>query len=66
MLRNHPPHPLAGDVCDGRVLRVVGFFGELHEDELAVAAVFLVEIEHGVGGGTGACKEVEDDVVFFS
>ena len=53
---------LFGDVGDGRVVLAAGGLGKLDEDELAVAAVLLVQVEDGVGGGTGTGEEVEDDV----
>ena len=48
---------LFADVADGFVAGFVSFtlfvtgFGQLHHDELAVAAVFSVELHDGVGGG---------------
>ena len=55
---------LLGDVGDGRVVLTAGWLGELDEDELAVAAVLLVQVEDGVGGGAGAGETVNDQVVF--
>ncbi len=37
--------------------------GDLHQDELALAAVFGVEAQHGFGGGAGAGEEVENYVI---
>ena len=62
-LRDDAPDALLGDVGDGRVVLAAGGLGKLDEDELAVAAVLLVQVEDGVGGGAGAGEEVEDDVV---
>ena len=59
------------DFGDGLVACFVGFaffvadFGQLHHDELALAAIFGVELHDGVGGGGGAGEEVEDYVIFF-
>ena len=53
---------------NGFVARLVGFgffvarLWQLHHDELAIAAVFSVELHDGMGGGGGAGEEVEDDV----
>src|SRR5450759_4072138 len=57
------PHALLGDVGDGRVVLAAGGLRELNQDELAVAAVLLVQLEDGVGGGAGTGEEVEDDIV---
>src|SRR5450830_381413 len=62
-LGDDAPHALLGDVGDGRVVLAAGGLGKLNQDELAVAAVLLVQVEHGVGGGAGAGEEVEDDSV---
>lgn len=57
---------LDGDVGDFLVAGFAGFgffvgqFGDLDEDELAVAVVFFVQVHDGVARGPGACKEVED------
>ncbi|MCZ7571389.1 MAG: hypothetical protein M5U01_22820 [Ardenticatenaceae bacterium] len=52
---------LLGDVGDGWVVFTARWFGELDENELAVAAVLLVQVEDGMGGGAGAGEEVEDE-----
>ena len=50
-LLDDPAHALLGDVGDGRVVLAAGGLGKLDEDELAVAAVLLVQVEDGVSGG---------------
>lgn len=55
---------LLADVADCFVPSFVGFalfvtgFGQLHHDELAVAAILGVELHDGVGGGGGAGEEI--------
>ena len=44
----------------------VGIVFTFHQDEFAVAAIFLVQSENGMGGRAGAGEGVEDDGVFIS
>ena len=48
-----PAYPLGGDA--------VGVVHHLHQNEFAVAAVRLVHVEDGVGGGAGTSEGVEND-----
>src|SRR5690554_2131867 len=60
---------LFADLGNGGVPGFAGFrvfgcwLGYLHHDELAIAAVFGVELHYGVGGSGGAGKEVEHYLV---
>ena len=65
-LLDDPADTLLGDVGDGGVVLAAGGFGELDEDELAVAAVLLVQVEDGLGGCAGTGEEVENDVAASS
>ena len=44
----------------------LGVVHHFDEDELAVAVVFFVEVENGVGRSAGTGKGVEDDGVFVA
>ena len=46
-------HTLGGDAF--------GIVFHLHQNELTVAAVLLVEVQNGMGGGARASKTIEDD-----
>ena len=40
--------------------------GNLHQDELAIAAVFRVQAHHGFGGGAAAAEEVQRNCAFVA
>ena len=42
-----------------------GVIHHLHQDEFAMAAVGLVHVQDGVGGGAGAGEGVEDDRIWI-
>jgi hypothetical protein len=58
-----PPDAFLADIGDGWVIGTLSRFWKLDEDELAVPAVLLVQVENGVSSSAGTSEEVENNVL---
>src|SRR5690625_3329063 len=47
-----------------RIALLITGLGKLNHDMSAIASILSIELHQGVGGGSGAGEEVEDETVF--